>query len=335
MKKQISWAKVLNSQEVTDYKKKLTSKQNKKQESSEYCRVYIEKLIKAHSDFERHKKAEQFRYAVDAVKRSHFFYNQRIEKAKEIDQYFDQFLNWDNTPQCDACGADLVYRASHDFISCSNYRAPLTEGKKHTTINRISIPEKPTQNPEDITLDSIEISLGKNYLSEFKEYAGIPKWVMVSVIYEYLFQVNEVKCLCPDLSADYFTIAPNNSRRANMDEQVIEGVLRNHFPKVTPQVHINFRYIDESYKYLKIPDFICTRPGEVFVFDVKKNTDNCDLDRLDLYHELVEFLVNQNKMVQVAQVHSYHLIYGLNELTAHDREVNRCVTVQDLRNGKL
>jgi hypothetical protein len=301
--------KIMTTEEVADFKRKVYGKgSEKKQLSADYCAKNIKDLIKKHDEFhnvhikEKYNKYKEYWESYNAL-------------VMDNNILFDEVKNNTKSHSC-TCGAKLKYISNFNFVGCSDYR---NESQKHININFKNISEY--QSFEDFYY---EFEFSNTYINDFKKHYKLD-FLMSSIIYEFLFEVYGQKCYSNDLSYNNYQTGVNASKQSKKEELIVKSICLELFHIVKEQMH--FSLVLNGKHCIRIPDLICSNKNKVYVFDVKKNNDVIDLDKLNLYQEIVkQHLANKNDKREVL---SFHIVYDKNST---DDLKTRTLTINSISN---
>ena len=219
------------------------------------------------------------------------------------------------------CGGNLRIVNGYNFIGCDNYKA-IT---KHDTYNQFEEPEKIILDKKEWIVKN-DIKPNQQYLSKFKELFNIPNIVKVTDLILF-FQHNNIPLHNNEISLDKLMAVRNTKAIADKQEDYIKHLLKQKFDTVLYQQQISYKLENEKDKYC-IPDYICGSKNNdlVLILDLKKSPDNSNINQLNRYHKLIEYIFrDRNKIIK-----SYQLFFEVPEDT--DLLQYRGITLNQLTN---
>jgi hypothetical protein len=263
----------------------------KKNDSAKYCAHNIKELIKQHREY----KDIEIRAKYD----KHIEYVNSVNYKSTNNNNIYKSIIAGNEVKCQ-CGGTMVHKvgAGYDFISCNKWT---NKTIPHDTYNLWPFRE----------LDSFDVfksnyQFGKNYLNDFRKHCNISS-VMPSVLFEYLFVINNETPLCPELDAAHYQVGVASRNQANKEEMMVKHIIKTKFPKVSDQLFI--RYNTNFLKFqIAIIDIVASNPNEVVIFEIKKNETLADVTKLDLYQSLMRKIMDTIKDKRILT--SHHIFYS-------------------------
>lgn len=281
----------------------------KKNDSAQYCAHNIKELIKQHSEYKDIEvKAKYDKYSE---------YCNGVNKRNESNNNIYNSIIAGNDVKCQ-CGGTLVHKKGqgYDFISCNKWTNKLIP---HDTYNLLPFRE----------IDSYDVfksnyQFGKNYLNDFRKHYGISH-IMSSVLFEYLFVINNETPLCAELDSSHYQTGVTSRNQANKEEMMIKHIIKTKFPKVSDQLFI--RYNTNFLKFqVAIIDIVASNPNEVVIFEIKKNETLADVNKLDFYQSLMKKIMDTIKDKRILT--SHHIFYSF--LSAEAIKPLRGLTLKQL-----
>jgi ssDNA-binding Zn-finger/Zn-ribbon topoisomerase 1 len=196
------------------------------------------------------------------------------------------------------CGGNLRIVNGYNFIGCENYKA-IT---KHDTYNQFEKPEKIILEKKEWIVKN-DIKPNQQYLSKFKELFNIPNTVKVTDLILF-FQNNNIALHNNEISLDKLMAVRNTKAISDKQEEYIKHLLKQKFDNVLYQQQITYKLENEKEKYC-IPDYICGSKNNelVLILDLKKSPDNSNVNQLNRYHKLLEYIFrDRNKIIKSYQL---------------------------------
>jgi hypothetical protein len=272
----IEKVKLMNTEEVSNFKKKIYGAgSEKKQLSADYCVKNIDQLIQWHNEyFDIHIKSEYEKYIQKTES-----YNESLHEKNQI---FIDVKNGSNNHKC-ICGSSLRYVKNFDFVGCSNYN---NSGQRHTTINF-----KEQREINDYFTFKSEYEFPKTYLNLFKKHYKID-FVMSSVLYEFLFNIYKIN---PYTEFDYnvYNTGIHNQIKSKSEELIVKSICKSRYDNVLEQVHFSM-LLDGKFS-VRIVDLICAKDDTIYVIEQKKHSGLVDVLKLELYKDIVTaYLISKN-----------------------------------------
>lgn len=258
-------ARVLTKEESDSYFKKLNEKNRiAKEKSVDTIYSNVQKFIDAY-----HRVDNLFYESV----------NQKREKYKEDVEKWEKKI-------CLLCGSKMHWiDINEGFWSCKNYKD--TKLGRHTTYSKSHKVNPPYTGNSD----------AKRFLTIIIRELGFKGVVNNTDLYNF-YQENELKCLY----LKYMDGDMNNlleartiaNRKSKEFEKKCTDELKLKFPKAIPQQGFWYE-TDTGKRGYCFSDIICSNDKEVIIYECKTNNYDKKESQKDLYIEIMEFLLKQNK----------------------------------------
>ena len=303
----IEKVKLMSAEEVARFKSNIYGKgSEKKQLSINYCADNTKQIIEWHREYKAIHLMKRFENAVAQQKLAQSRQDEHNQIVFEIKEEL-------KTHYCQ-CGSPMHYIPRYGFAGCTNYR---NQNYKHDTYNFRDFEYKPL-NYEDFAKD---YQFPSTYLNDFKQHYNIA-FVMSSILYEFLFEINN-ETPHANINTNVYNTGVRNALRSKTEEMIAKSIIRNKFKTVKEQVHFSLE-LNGVYS-VRVIDLLASNENEVFVFEQKKHEHLCDFEKMELYRRIVEIFLRQRKDNRV--VKSYFIIYDQEE-TSNEK----CLTLNQLKN---
>lgn len=325
-----SYARILSEEESKKYYTSLIQKNNtnkKKEFTINYCLQNKDKLIELHNKYLEDKLNSEYKKHYESSKD---YYKKKVEQFLNYNNEYEDRVNDFNhklenvaTLTCEGCGSPMRYIANFNFIGCTNYK---NENYNHVSYNYPRMIEAPvdyTLSFEDFKEKSFSIPV--KYIEDIRGFYNLPRELMPSIMYEFFYSIWGLNKLNPEISEDIYSVAVRNKRKSMMEESIIHPILLMLAKKVLNQPVIQYKRINDDKLYYCIPDFIASSDSVVMVIDVKKSLANSDLIKLGMYHQLIQFILNNHNDTRI--VKSYQYFYS-----GEESEREKSITLKQLEN---
>lgn len=263
-KPNITFAKFLSPTEVANHIQFLISAGDKsKTESSKIIESNIELLAEKYYEYEDGKIKEFER------------------QKKRLDE---DIILW-NKKMC-SCGQKLHFRDSHGFWGCNNF--------SDKTFDHITFGHEDLQNEKfKQRRINTHVRIESAWYSKILKASGLDKKIKAKQLLEAFEAIG-----LEDLREKYNSYTNtshsiNTYSRVNKLSKAEELSVKNHletfFKKVLYQKYIQYR-IDNQKPKIAIPDVIVSNEETIFIIEVKRNYYATDLNQIDLYSDLLNYL---------------------------------------------
>lgn len=285
----IEYAYFSTIEEIEKRNKFFKSKTNNKEIGIKYLIENELYIVKSHEEYLRQFNIEKYNKYVEQL---HSQYKNALFKYQLTQSIINGDINY-----CQ-CGSELKIVEGYNFIGCTNFRAI----GLHDTYQITEEPELIILPLEDY-IEKNDVKPNQQYLADFKKKYNIPEFVSASNIIQF-FSLKNIELHNKEIDLNKFQKVSATSSIANSQEVIIKNILKKHFEKVLYQQHITYKEINNTEKFC-IPDYICggKESNLVYCIDLKKSTDSSNLERLNLYHELLEKIFKgRNKIIKSFQL---------------------------------
>ena len=328
----VTEAKLMTNAEVKAFRDRLKKTHtDKKTNSLDWCCNNEDRIISDHGNFIHDFKKDKYNKYLSSLKKDVDRWNNSLhERNEHIKLAFDIAESLANglNHKCSCVNEGQLVRRTgptYDFIGCSKYNQP---GCQRETHNFRELYKERCFESEVLQYDEWEPhhEINHTYIKLLTKYNDYPKYVRVSDVYRTL-KLNNVDFYC-DLSESNFNVGVQASKQSDNEEKTLLKRLEL-IPnvKVLYQQHFWYRTNkDENWK-VGIPDYIIFNDKKVVILDAKKTIENCNLDQINKYLQIVTKAAKK-----VKDIKSYHILFDRSDATATELQKNQVVTINDINN---
>jgi hypothetical protein len=193
------------------------------------------------------------------------------------------------------CGGNLrIIKGEYGhFVGCSNYQ---NKEVKHDNAALTYLPDEFNEPEIPNFKDWLKgkTPYTKQYLSDFRKWAGMPKWIKASVLFEWLKGLNQ-EIYNEELSREFYQTSRANFAVAKIQEGICKEFLSKRFDKVFEQQLLMIKFEGFDYYQYKLPDFICINEKSIWVIELKKSTVNVNNEQLQEYCDALQIIADKKK----------------------------------------
>jgi ssDNA-binding Zn-finger/Zn-ribbon topoisomerase 1 len=229
----------------------------------------------------------------ESINNLNFRYNERL-KEYERNLKRLQSIQEGKEVHC-LCGGKLSIKKSEygHFVGCSNY---LDKSVIHDNncLTYLSEPSKSNLQTFTEWLDGRTI-FSKQYISHFRTFADLPKWIKASVLFEWLIG-NDQEIYNEELSREYYQTSRANFAVSKIQENVCKSILCNIFEKVHDQQLLMVKFEGFDFYQYRVPDFICQNDLSIYVIELKKGIYNINDEQVQEYKDALKIIADKSNL---------------------------------------
>jgi hypothetical protein len=304
---------------------------DKHQMSKKWVTQNIDRIKTDHANYDDVMLAENY-YKLEERRKLNL---QRVyEKNKEIEKHnaeMERKIDEYKKGMSVICGCErnglMRYIEEYNFLGCCDYKK---EGCARETINyKYPYPEDEHLVETDYEQAYAEYEYKKTYLSSMKKYYKYPKYVKVSDIYR-LLKLENIPLYNEEINDKTFSIGPQVSMQSRQEEEMLYGKMTHLLKglKIMYQPEIAYKTNVDDIEHFARPDYIVYNTEKIIILEAKKDIWNCDVNKLEFYHNLVDCIPKKNSNVDIF---SFHLIFDRSEANADMIIKNKVITINDLQ----
>lgn len=200
-----------------------------------------------------------------------------------------------NNVKC-LCGGDLriINGQYGHFVGCSNYK---DESVQHDNKRLTFLPEEFKEYPHESFEDWLKFRtpFTKQYISHFRKWAQIPKWIKASVLFEWLIGLNQ-EIYNEELSREFYQTSRANFAVAKIQETICKEFLQLKFDKVYEQQLLMIKFEGFDFYQYRLPDFICMNKDSIWVIELKKGIANINHEQVQEYRDALQIIADKKEL---------------------------------------